>query len=311
MVATFFVFLNDSVSAEQSKRLYGIIVFGGVLGGVFGTTFVRVWIDQLSLFQWMMICAITGLVLIGSALFAGKNIPKSEPKRLSLMKEEEEEEEESSPKKATISGLEGAKLVFSSPYLLSIVAIVGLYEIVSTIVDFQFTSTILHYLEGEAIGRQFSTMYMITNYVSMFVQFFATSLVMRRFGIGTALIVLPLMLLLGSGIFLVFPVLWVGSFLVTADNGFAYSINQSAKEALYVPTSRDERYHAKAFIDMFIQRFAKALGVFLSLGITLWASTFSTVPMLSIISIIVVILWFVAIRYASKEYIRRTNKSNS
>jgi len=45
----------------------------------------------------------------------------------------------------------------------------------------------------------------------------------------------------------------VGSFLDTADNGFSYSINQSAKEVLYVPTSSDEKYKAEAFIDMFIQ----------------------------------------------------------
>ena len=52
--------------------------------------------------------------------------------------------------------------------------------------------------------------------------------------------------------------------LNTADNGFSYSINQSAKEALYVPTTREEKYKAKAFIDMFVQRFAKALAVGLS-----------------------------------------------
>lgn len=44
----------------------------------------------------------------------------------------------------------------------------------------------------------------------------------------------------------------IGSFLNTTDNGFSYSINQSAKEVPHVPTTRDEQYKAKAFIDMFI-----------------------------------------------------------
>ena len=53
----------------------------------------------------------------------------------------------------------------------------------------------------------------------------------------------------------------LAEFLNTADNAFSYSINQSAKEALYVPTTEDEKYKAKAFIDMFVQRAAKAVAV--------------------------------------------------
>ena len=45
MVPTFFVFLNDSVTPGQAKRLYGVIVLGGPLGGAFGSTFVRARID--------------------------------------------------------------------------------------------------------------------------------------------------------------------------------------------------------------------------------------------------------------------------
>jgi len=33
MVPTFFAFLNDSVTPRQAKRLYGLIILGGVLGG--------------------------------------------------------------------------------------------------------------------------------------------------------------------------------------------------------------------------------------------------------------------------------------
>ena len=61
----------------------------------------------------------------------------------------------------------------------------------------------------------------------------------------------------------------------TADSGFSYGINQSAKEALCVPTSKDEKYKAKAFIDMFVQRLAKVLAIGVSLGITTYFADFS------------------------------------
>ena len=45
-------------------------------------------------------------------------------------------------------------LVLRSPYLLSIAAIVGLYEIASTVMDFQFTSTVAHFLDGDRQGHK-------------------------------------------------------------------------------------------------------------------------------------------------------------
>ncbi len=125
---------------------------------------------------------------------------------------------------------------------------------------------------------------------------------MRRFGLTTALLVLPAVIVMGSSGFMAVPVLWVGSFLNTADNSFSYSINQSAKEALYVPTSRDEKYKAKAFIDMFVQRFAKALAVGVSLTITTIYRDFSSVRWLSVFTLAIMIFWFLAVSYAGRKF---------
>ncbi len=294
MVATFFAFLNDSVTSDKAKRIYGLVGLGGVAGGAFGSMFVRTLIDQVDTGAWMWICFGVGLVIIVVAFAAGRLVDRDPPP-----------EAEPAPNEPAVGGnpaLEGARLVFRSPYLLSIVAIVGLYEIVSTVMDFQFTSTIVHYLEGDAIGRQFATMYALTNSVALVVQLLFTSFVMTRFGVGVALLVLPLAALGGSGVFLAMPILWVGSFLNTADNAFSYSINQSAKEALYVPTTKDEKYKAKAFIDMFVQRFAKAVAVAVSLGVSAWFGDFSSVRWLSLFTVAVIGLWLVAARYAGRRF---------
>ncbi|HEC06352.1 MAG TPA: hypothetical protein ENJ12_05855, partial [Thiolapillus brandeum] len=205
--------------------------------------------------------------------------------------------------------IEGARLVFASPYLLSIVAIVFCYEIVSTILDFQFTSTIAYYLDGEAIGQQISLVFSITNGASLVIQLFFTSYIMTRFGLVTALMVLPAAIALGSSAFLVMPLLWVGSMLNTLDNAPAYSINQSAKESLYVPTSRDEKYKAKAFIDMFVQRFAKAVAVVMSLAITTWFADFSTIRYLSIVVLLLLGIWIIAAVYAGRQFRSRSQEA--
>ena len=196
--------------------------------------------------------------------------------------------------------------MFRSRYLLSIVAIVGLYEMVSTIMAFQFESTVAHYLQGDAIGVHYATVYTVTNWIAFFVQIFLTSFVMTRFGVGTALLFLPAAALTGSIGFMMAPILLLGSSLNAADNGFSYSINQSAKEVLYTTTTREERYKAKAFIDMFVQRFAKAIAVVLNLAISTIFVGFESVRWLSLATALILIAWIQIARFAGREFHRRS-----
>ena len=293
MVATFFAFLNDSVEPDSAKRMYGLIVLGGVVGGVFGSTVVAAKIDDLSMTQWLWICLSMSVLVVFTAGVAGRLFERS-------VKAKPEPEEEPAP--SGNPATEGGRLVFRSSYLLSVVAIVGLYEMVSTIMDFQFSSTVSHYLDGPDIGAHLSVVFAFTNWVALFVQLFLASFVMSRFGVGTALLFLPLAALLGSAGFLIAPLLLVGSALNTADNGFSYSINQSAKEALYVPTTRSEKYQAKAFIDMFVQRLAKAVAVGLSLLITTFFVGFESIRWLSLFTVVILLVWVQIVRFAGREF---------
>jgi AAA family ATP:ADP antiporter len=299
MVATFFAFLNDSVDPAKAKRVYGLIGLGGVAGGALGSTTVAAKISDLTMQQWLWICVAVAVAIVGIAATAGGLFTREQPVLAQPKKTKTE-----NPATA------GARLVFQSRYLMSIVAIVGLYEMVSTIMDFQFTSTVAHYLQGPAIGAHFSKVFAFTNWIALIVQFFLTSFVMTRYGVGAALLFLPVTALLGSAGFLFAPALLVGSFLNTADNGFSYSINQSAKEVLYVPTSSEEKYQAKAFIDMFIQRFAKALAVGLSLIITFSFKGFESIRWLSLATILILVLWIAIARYAGREFSRLTAKKD-
>lgn len=292
MVPTFFAFLNDSVSPDAAKRLYGPIGLGGVLGGTFGSTTTRGLIGQLddSALVWICVGLVVGIALL--AIAAGRMSPRRE-----LVSDEAEAEE---PRKPSL--LEGVALTRRSSYLLAIVALVGLYEIVSTIVDFQFSATVAHLLEGEAIRSHVASTYAITNWVAFGVQLLATSWVMRKLGVGAALLVLPLAIALGATGFLVVPSLWLASAMAVSDNGLNYSINQSAREALWVPTSPVEKYQAKAVIDMFVQRFAKGLAIGLSLAITLFFEDPGTVRWLSIGSLVVLAVWIGAARHAGRRF---------
>ncbi|MEM1024716.1 MAG: Npt1/Npt2 family nucleotide transporter [Myxococcota bacterium] len=304
MVATFFAFVNDSLRAEAAKRMYGVIGLGGVVGGAVGSTFVRTQIDAISYPGWMVVCLVLGVVIVGLAVAAGRIVSAQEAENPPPPPPPSSEKKEAPKGNAAI---EGARLVLRSPYLLSLVALVGIYEIISTILDFQFTATIEHYAStaGLDAGKAFATTYSVTNWTALFIQFFLTSLVMQRFGVGIALLFLPVAALSGSVGFLVAPIVLMGGALSASDNAFNYSINQSAREALYTVTSREEKYKAKAFIDMFIQRSAKAVAVGINLLITSIVVGFEGVRWLSFLTIPLLIVWILIVRYLGKSFRER------
>jgi AAA family ATP:ADP antiporter len=295
MVAAFFAYLNDSVSPEVARRIYAFVVLGGVAGGVFGSTVVKARISVFPSSTWLLLCAALTLVIMVIALCVA---------RLRLPRAEHPIEESEVVVTASVRvGMAGARVVSSSPYLSAIASIVAIYEIVSTVMDFQFSATISHYLDGKAIGEQLASVFLVTNVLSLAVQLLLTRFVMQELGVRAALSVLPLVVLVVAGGFGLMPLLWVGSSMSIADNALNYSMNQSAKESLYVPTSASEKYRAKAFIDIFVQRAAKAVGVVLSLVMSLWiADDITAVRWLSVLVVLLALVWLSLARYAGNRF---------
>jgi AAA family ATP:ADP antiporter len=296
MVAAFFAYLNDSVSPVVARRIYAFVVLGGVAGGVFGSTVVKARISVFSNSTWLALCAcLTVAIVLMAALMARLRLP---------VPRHPPEEAEVVVAASVRVGIAGARVVGASPYLCAIAAIVGIYEIVSTVMDFQFSATVSHYLSGKAIGEQLASVFLVTNIVSLGVQLLLTRFVMQELGIRAALSVLPFVVLVVAGGFALLPLLWIGSSMSIADNALNYSMNQSAKESLYVPTTAGQKYQAKAFIDIFVQRSAKALGVVLSLVMSLWIADddLTAVRLLSLLVVALTVVWLALARYAGQRF---------
>lgn len=103
--------------------------------------------------------------------------------------------------------------------------------------------------------------YLYASLLAVITQFFLVGAVMRRFGLGATLLVLPAAIIAGSLGFLAMPSLVAVSLLVIFDNGLSYSIQQTGRESLYLATGPDEKYKGRAFISMFVQRTAKGVSI--------------------------------------------------
>ena len=173
-------------------------------------------------------------------------------------------------------------MVVRSRYLIAIVAILALYEFCSQILDFQFSSVLAKAIVGgRHVQAYLGQLYLVTNILALLSQIVLTTLLLRRSGPGAGLVVLPAAMCFASGGFWLEPTLVMGSLLIIADNGLNYSINQTSREMLFVPTSSDAQYKARAFTNMFIQRLAKGAAmvvsaVFILIGIR-WLSPITLV----------------------------------
>jgi AAA family ATP:ADP antiporter len=83
---------------------------------------------------------------------------------------------------------------------------------------------------------------------------------LRRFGVGPVLVVLPSLTLLGCVALGVTPTLGALVVFQVARRACDYGIAKPAREVLFTVVSREEKYKAKTFIDTFVYRSGDALG---------------------------------------------------
>ena len=305
MVAAFWAYLTDIANTHQAKRLFGPIGVGGVLGGWFGISVAKLFLEKLGAEGLLVLsAAFMGIIIL--VIFATERFIRRShefrPTAVSLIVPAPSE-----PDTKRYGILDGARLVLKSNYLLAVVAIVVSYEIASQLMDYQFKLVAEGFSNVQETQAFFTNIYFYANMLSVVAQLFLVSIVMRKFGLGTALLILPLAIVVSSLGFLVTEALLAISLMVIFDNGLNYSVQQTARESLFVVTSSEEKYIARAFINIFVQRLAKGISILLALGMgTLGINTSS----LSLLAIAAMIVMAMAGVYAGRCFARKNKEEN-
>jgi len=294
MVVSFFAFLNHSVTPAASKRLYGVIGIGGILGGVVGTNFLRTWLDEISINNWIYISISTISVIGYFAYQASKYVPET------IVETTEEDKLTTKLKKDGL--ISTAREVLSNSYLVKLCLLISLYEMASTIMDFQLSTIVGHYFDGPEIGSFFATLYSITTWLSLFGQVVLANVILRYFGVRQGLLILPVLIAIAAFGFILMPLVAIAGAMVIIDNGLNYSINQSSRETLYVPLPVDLKYKAKGFIDIFVVRLSKVFAVALSLGLSMYFNEVESLRLLSVVILVIAIAWVRTVYSISKDY---------
>lgn len=303
LVTQFWITVNDSFNPREAKRLIGFFGSGGILGGIVGgilTGFLATskYSDYLLLIAAAMIFS---TIFVVQAIFKLQNKSQSP----SIKGSKDSQQEKQTPSR--IGFRDCFKAVHSNSYLLLLAGIVTVTLIVSTLIDFQFNAIVKNSLTGGKNLISFFAFFTAGMLVfSFFLQLLLTSKLINRYGLKLNLLLYPLILLFCSAGIAVWPQILFAILIKGGDKSLSFSLNQSARELLYIPISIKTKYKAKIFIDMFLNRFAKGLGavilmVFLYLKLDL--------KYISLFSAFFIVIWMVLNLKVSKQYIE-TVKEN-
>jgi AAA family ATP:ADP antiporter len=109
-------------------------------------------------------------------------------------------------------------------------------------------------LQEKIIGEFYGHYEVWYNVVALALQMFVVSRVFKYAGVRVALFILPFLAMASYSFLLFLPVLPVIRWVKILENGADYSIQNTTVHALFLPTSREAKYKAKAAIDTFFKR---------------------------------------------------------
>jgi AAA family ATP:ADP antiporter len=241
-------------------------------------------------------------------------VPQEEYKRESgvfkVVESEEEIAEEAPP--STGNALQ---LVFRSRYLLLIALLMMFLNWVNTTGEF-ILSRIVQDAASNAIASGaagdvseadwvrgfYADFYSIVNVAGLLIQLFLVSRILKYLGARVALLFLPIIALVGYSLIAIFPILVVVRWAKTAENSTDYSLQNTVRNVLFLPTTREEKYKAKQAIDAFFWR----AGDLLSAVLVVVGSNilFFQIQHYAMVNIFLVVIWIGLAIAVGKRYQR-------
>lgn len=301
MVALFWSFVASTTDTSTAKKGYFLIIAGAQLGAIIGP-FLS-W--HANFFGLPLLFFIATLCIIAVMLVI-KHFHKIIPQNLLIGSKYDKR-----PKEKT-GFWEGLKLVFTRSYLFGVFLLVAFFEAVTTIVDYQMkmqAQALPQYATKESLTSFMGMFGMSTNFLAFIMALFGTGFLIQKLGIRVSLLVFPISIGMAISVLYTFikldflsaqNMLWLTFGVVILAKGLSYALNNPAKEVMYIPTSRDAKFKAKGWIDMFGARGSKALGSgfneFLKRTPQVLLYT-GTILSLGLIGIWIVIAYFVGNKY--------------
>jgi AAA family ATP:ADP antiporter len=298
-IGQFWSFANDIYDPEQGKRLFAVLGIGSSIGAVAGS-FVAKQLAPLGPAALMGCAALVlGLCIALLAVVDRREITR-ELARHKL------------PSEAPVLDQPLLSFLLNDRYLLLIAAMTFLLNCVNSNGEYILDRTLLASLGPGAAGHAEAMVFVSAfkaeyfgwvNVVGVVLQLFAVSRILTRFGVRTALFILPSVAFLSYSVILMAPVLALIRIGKIAENSLDYSVENTARQALFLVGTRAEKYVGKTLIDTFIVR----VGDVFSAG-SVWVAAQLALPTkaFALVNLAFIVTWLCVLVAIAREHRRRS-----
>ena len=297
MIAQFWSYANEIYQREAGERLFPLIAVGSTAGGPIGAA-VAGWLYTTGVGSATMMHVASFLLLFHLGLYyliiqggasGTSQAEKAEP----------------------LSNNGGFSLVFKSHYLLLIAGLLVLLNIVNTTGEYILSRGVLEYaaemkaeqasFNTEAfIGSFYGTFFFWVNIATIIIQALVVSRLVKFFGMAGVLFALPIVALGTYSLPLIGGGLMLFLSCKLAENSTDYSVMNTAKQMLWLPTSPDEKYKAKQAVDTFFVRMGDVIAAGLVFAGTHWLGL--DLLGFSGVNVLLVLAWMVLAWMLLRQY---------
>jgi AAA family ATP:ADP antiporter len=308
VVAQFWALAADIYTDEQGKRLFPVIGAGSAVGAVLGAQLAK------SIMPFGPAILMTGSAI---GLLACVTLIAWIERRANGSAGSQDP---ASPAARQIEGAaeeplarEGAfDLLASDRYLLLIAAMVVVLNWVNSAGEYVLDRTLL-VAAGEAATRGVSQQlfvgafkadyYFWYNLLGVGLQLLVVSRLLKHLGVRRTLWFLPAFALVGYGAAAFLPTLAIMRLVKIGENGMQYSLQDTTRHALFLVTSRSEKYVGKTAVDTIAVR----LGAILSAAcVWLGGRQGWSLSTFALINVILAVAWIGLVMAIGREHRRRT-----
>jgi AAA family ATP:ADP antiporter len=298
LISQFWTLANDIYDARHAKRLFGFIGGGASLGGATGAAITAAVVSRVGT---------VNLLLVGAAVMLACVVLVT----LIVRREERAGRTGAAVDAEGVGGAEAIQLLRESRHLQLIAVIIGCAAMGGAIIEQQLNMAAESTL-GQDADRITQFLAQVTVYLSLIgflIQVTLTSQIHRLLGIGFAMMILPIGLGTTAIVMLFNAGLWAPAFARVLDTSLRYTVDKTTREVLFLPLPTAIKYRAKPFVDVTMDRFAKALGALLVLVlIKPWGFELSW-QQLSYASLGLMAVWILLARRVRHEYLSAFRRS--
>ena len=255
MIAQFWSLANDLLTETEGRRLFPLVAVGGTIGGIAGSQIAARGIGPFGTYPLMLVaagllccCALLTRSGYRVALAYRRRVPRNDSQQV----------------RDTRGGF---TLVLTERYLLLLGISVLLLNLINTTGDFVVAQLVSTHakaatlgvrdsgsLQKQIIGAFYGNFETSVTIITAVVQIFVVARLFKVFGVSRSLLFVPIFVAASYSGAALIPVLALVAVVKATEDGSEYALENTVQQALFLPTSRDAKYKAKAAIDTFVVR---------------------------------------------------------